>query len=284
MPLNDMQLLEFMEERHNIWENRNLGLEWPWTQDEILQTYKFTNVYRELDKTTAWFRENIRDEMARNPDVVFATVVYRWFNLIEVGEVIRPYITGGLFGWDKKKIHELLTMHWRKNPIVNGAYIIRSPEGYSKLDGILELIDQFIELYPGILLDLGCCTSLQKAHQVFLRIPLIGQFMAYEIVSDLRWTSLLWSADDILTWANPGPGARRGLARHYGTWPKLATDNKRCVAQMQEILKEAKEIWPTRWPDLEMREIEHSLCEYDKYRRVIQGEGKPKAKFHYKGE
>ncbi len=30
------------------------------------------------------------------------------------------------------------------------------------------------------------------------------------------------------------------------------------------------------WPPLELREIEHSLCEFDKYERVRLGEGKPK--------
>ena len=30
-------------------------------------------------------------------------------------------------------------------------------------------------------------------------------------------------------------------------------------------------------PVLEMREIEHSLCEFDKYQRVKNGEGKPRS-------
>ena len=38
------------------------------------------------------------------------------------------------------------------------------------------------------------------------------------------------------------------------------------------------------WIDgLEMRDIEHCLCEYDKYERVRLGEGRPRAKYKYKG-
>jgi len=30
-----------------------------------------------------------------------------------------------------------------------------------------------------------------------------------------------------------------------------------------------------------MREIEHSLCEFDKYERTRLGEGRPRAKYNY---
>jgi hypothetical protein len=33
--------------------------------------------------------------------------------------------------------------------------------------------------------------------------------------------------------------------------------------------------------DLEMRDIEHSLCEFDKYERVRLGQGKPRSKYTY---
>ena len=32
---------------------------------------------------------------------------------------------------------------------------------------------------------------------------------------------------------------------------------------------------------LEMRDIEHCLCEFDKYERVRLGQGKPRAKYKY---
>ena len=50
------------------------GLPAPWTDDRILRDYYFTNVYRELDKTTVWFRENVRDPLRDDPRVIFATV------------------------------------------------------------------------------------------------------------------------------------------------------------------------------------------------------------------
>jgi len=46
---------DFMKERMNIWHRRNSGLPAPWTEDEVIQKYRFTNIYRELDwQTQVW--------------------------------------------------------------------------------------------------------------------------------------------------------------------------------------------------------------------------------------
>ena len=64
------------------------GEPYPWTDDPILQKYKFTNVFREDDATTVWFRENMRDELCEHSDVILATIIFRWFNLVETGKVL----------------------------------------------------------------------------------------------------------------------------------------------------------------------------------------------------
>jgi hypothetical protein len=38
--------------------------------------------------------------------------------------------------------------------------------------------------------------------------------------------------------------------------------------------------WPHEWPAWEMREVEHTLCEFDKYERARLGEGRPKQRFN----
>ena len=42
------------------------------------------------------------------------------------------------------------------------------------------------------------------------------------------------------------------------------------------VMRDVKEM-------LEMRDIEHSLCEFDKYERVRLGQGAPRSKYTYKG-
>ena len=49
-----------MFERQMIWKRRFLDQKpRPWTDDPILRDYKFTNVYRELDRNSQWQIRNI---------------------------------------------------------------------------------------------------------------------------------------------------------------------------------------------------------------------------------
>lgn len=46
------EIQDFAIERQLIWEKKTKGLDWPYTNDKVLQTYKFCNIYRELDRQT----------------------------------------------------------------------------------------------------------------------------------------------------------------------------------------------------------------------------------------
>ncbi|GAF76676.1 unnamed protein product [marine sediment metagenome] len=48
---------------------------------------------------------------------------------------------------------------------------------------------------------------------------------------------------------------------------------------LPELLTWVNSNWPDDWPLWEMREVEHTLCEFDKYERVRLGEGTPKQLF-----
>jgi len=120
---------------------------------------------------------------------------------------------------------------------------------------------------------------MREVHEWLVKFPLIGDFGAYEIVCDLRWTKLLDKAPDTMEWANPGPGAMRGLNRLHGRDVKRHVPREQYIREMRELLYVSHQFWPTpseHWPALEMREIEHTLCEFDKYERVRLGEGRPR--------
>ena len=73
----------------------------PWTDDPILQEFKFCQVFREDDRTTRWFRTHIREPLANSSDVIMATIIFRWFNFIPTG---RTLIENDLLvNWDGDK-------------------------------------------------------------------------------------------------------------------------------------------------------------------------------------
>ena len=59
----------YARKRHEIYLKRKAGEPPPWTDDPILQQYRFTNVFRELDKTTLWFKKYVRGPMRKSPEV-----------------------------------------------------------------------------------------------------------------------------------------------------------------------------------------------------------------------
>ena len=257
-------------ERYLIKIRRDAGHNSPWTKDKNLQSWRFCNVHREDDKTTAWFRENIRSKLS-GLDVARATLIFRWFNRIEVGELIKPFLLGK---WNEVAVHDILFEQRFQygDPVVTGAYMIRTPEGMNKLDGVLYSIRYALpelELIPQ-------CGSLYEYWRWLLPIHNMGPFLAYEIVSDLRWTDVLGHATDINTWANAGPGCAKGLGR-VATGQRKQFNRHNDQEQLMEIMREIyrlaqdKNFWP--WPDKpwEMREVEHWACEFEKYCAAREG-------------
>jgi hypothetical protein len=247
-------------ERYLIKLNREAGHEPPWTADPIFREWRFCNVHREDDKTTMWFKQNIRTQL-QGEKLIAGTVIFRWFNRIETGEVIKDLILGD---WSSKKAEKRLR---NVRPIVTGAYMIRTPEGMNKLEGVLYYIDRALPVIGDMPL-----TSLEDAWKFLVDVKGLGPFLAYEIVTDLRWTHLLKKSPDIMTWANPGPGCVRGLGRavsnnrkHFS--PAMEDRRGKMLEIMAEILEMSRKNrhWPNDWPQWEMREVEHWACEFAKY-------------------
>lgn len=255
-------------ERWTIHQKRLRGEPPPWTADPILARYRFCNVFREDDKTTAWFRSKVRDPLRNSPRVLLATVAFRWFNRIETGEAILPWLLGD---WDPEAVRHTLA---GRQPITTGAFMVKTPPGLNKLDGLLQCIDNVRQDQDRLLARIHEGSSLQSAWFLLREFPYLGNFMAYEIVSDLRHTKLMEHALDIDRWACAGPGCARGLGWVLEGEPARFSYNS--DVQQEEMCSWMREIvyrstlprfWPKDWPKWEMREAEHWSCEVWKYVR-----------------
>jgi hypothetical protein len=239
------------------------------------------------------------------------------FNRIEVGEAIFCQNIIPLAGYPKRGVidnsknvtsfdmylHSRDSRHLKRaivghvgprGPYATGAYIISSPPGYSKLDGILRVIGMFnsdTHSFPELrsaarevdwrtvaeqLREPGI--TLEATWRWLRQYDYLGGFHSYEIVTDLRHTALLNKAPDVMTWANVGPGARRGMNRVLGVDKNKRTSDEDVQDGMRLLLKMSRlrENWPQKkdWPAWELRDVEHTLCEFDKYERMRTGEGR----------
>lgn len=278
----------YARERYQIMLRRRSGQPGPWTDDSILREFRFCNVFREDDKTTTWFREHVREPLRDSPHVLWATLVHRWFNRIRTMEVLNDSALGIARGeFHPDAIRERLHHSLAPGPYITAAYMIKTPAGMNKIDGLLWCLGK---IHPDVEHLAAHMrpeeATLEGVWEVLREYPYLGDFMAYEIVTDLRHTALLDHAEDIYTWANPGPGAARGLARVEGR--SLGYYNRHKQADRQQLILGMRRLleatndnnnWPGEWPCWELRDVEHTLCEFDKYDRVRCGQGRPKEKF-----
>lgn len=283
MSLNAQPLWDWITERHRIYLKKAAGEPPPWTTDEAMLTYRFCNVFRELDRVTVWLRENWREPYADNPQLWIAMCLARQVNwpetLAEVGFPERTY--------DADAVQQKLEARKaRGEKVYTGAYMISAPAGeyagMAKPEYTAHVVvgapwrarNEFEAMFAG-----GRQPTLQEVHAWLRRFRGWGDFMAYEVVTDLRHTRYLCNAPDINTWAVAGPGAIRGLHRLHGRDYKKALSQDQACAEMRELLDLSRTALPDWIPALELREIEHSLCETDKWLRVAAGQGRLRSKY-----
>lgn len=267
----------FINERHRIYCNRNKGNAKPWTDDEILQSYKFTNIFRQLDTGTLVLHEMLNVRKKINPKILIHTIIwYRLFNLADHGIYFRD--KGFLPGpTDLKEYMD--GKNKRAERIFTSAHMTTGQLGRDKVDTYIDAMQMAWDSRETIARIIKNNNSMEDTFEYLKTLMMIGPFVAYEIVCDFRWVPLLNKAKDINTWANVGPGAARGL-RRLGMPATLDS--------MLELLKISRRyigghVKTCTWP-FELREIEHSLCEFDKYMRSLKDGGRPRQKYDGGGE
>ena len=262
---------ETARERYHIMLRRKNKEPAPWTDDQVLRDFYFCNVFREDDKTTAWLRKNIRNRLrsATPEHIVKAIAAFRWFNYIPTGELIKDTLVAK--GWNAAAVRYLLR---KEKQLWSGAYIIMPLPGQKvrKLDGVCQCMRKLDA--KGVAKVAAETKSLELTHQKLMDSQGMGPFMAYEVISDLLHTKVLRKATDRYTWANPGPGCKRGLDWVYDKKHTMSKAGRlEMLNHMRELLALSQQAcnWPEDWPAWDMRTVEHWLCEYDKYRRGQAG-------------
>ena len=273
---NINNFFDYINERHNIYLKRQKREPFPWTGSEILQTFSFCNVFRELDTVTIWIRQNWRELYPDHPNLPFAMAMARQINWPETLEEL-----GFPEHWNPERIKAIMQGRMdRGEKVYTGAYMLTGTLGGTKVEQTIDkILTPLYENPPPIHHN-----SLQNTWAEYLPYAGFSGFMAYEVVTDLRHTKHLENAEDIMTWASAGPGAKRGLNRIHNRELKKTIKKEQLTEEMMDLLDYSVEILEPHVPALEMREIEHCLCEFDKYERTRLFEGRPRSKYKYKGE
>ncbi len=271
------RFVKFVYAREAVRRAKEAGKPWPWTDDPILQKYRFCNVRRNDDKETRLIHTHWLHPNAADPDLWFAMTVARvvnwWPSLLPVGYPVP---------WNPNAFS--LILEGRKamgEKVFTGAYMV-STNG--------TVIDSKISYVADYLLTPAWAAraklrptredSLDSFHRRLMHCNGLGSFMAAQVVADVKYAAdnPLAKAEDWWTWAASGPGSRRGLNRVLGKPPSAPWTEAGWRAAFEELrVAVLPLLLKAKVGRLSGQDLQNCLCEYDKYERVRLGEGKPRS-------
>ena len=281
--------LSFINARHRIYLARREGGPKPWTDNPILQNYRFCNVYRELDTVTIWIRENIRERWEGHRDLWFLLALARRINWPDtLAEIFADGKVWKRDKYDPERLRLLLDARTvRKEKVYTGAYMVTAEHvigetksratAYSNLGRLWDKRQQVRWAN-----EKG--DTLQEVYNQILGGGFAwGSFMAAQVIADLKYDVNYRKKEDWFDFVASGPGSRRGLNRLLENdlaAPFTEDDFKHCLGVLST--EYAEDFTATRgWEPLHYQDIQNCLCEFDKYERVRLGEGRPRSR--YKG-
>lgn len=264
----------WIRERESIRKKREKREKRPWTTDPILIKYRFCNVKRMDDRVSRWLTDNWYTPYQNSPNFAFACSVARQINWPETLEEITPFVFGK---WEPARIKKILERRkYSGQKVYTGAYMLTGTLGGTKIQQTIDKILTPIRRDPPTI----HWDSMEKTHAEYMPRAGYSSFIAGQVVADMVSSGFLEAAD-ALTWAPLGPGSKRGLNRLHGRPLESGISKKQAVEEMVEVYDEmfarAPEIFEDR--KLILMDLQNCLCEFDKYVRVTNGEGRPRSIF-----
>ncbi|MFZ5685711.1 MAG: nucleotide kinase domain-containing protein [Pseudomonadota bacterium] len=212
----------FAARRQAAFEKRLAGEPAPWSDDPILQTYKFCNVFRATDRVSQYMIRNVAyaADAGEFQDRLFQIVAFRTFSNIATWESLRCQ-----FGEAPKLVHlrsprfeaALDRAKTDNGGLYTGAFILCA----SKAFGFDEKHRNHVALFKHMFFEQDLAARIRGANSLEAVVgllqgfPLMGPFMAYQTAIDLNYSDILDFSENDYTQA--GPGALRGLKKAFLT-------------------------------------------------------------------
>jgi hypothetical protein len=283
--------IAFIVERNAIYHRKKAGDPWPWTQNEILQRYRFTNVYREIDKVSIHYQKTIRNRYGEDSIVLPGTVLYRWFNRIETCDALFNQLdlngNRSPFEWYMEDNNLSIlqdTIERSPPPHVTGAYIINGKPGYTKGDGVLLYFHDWCQKPWKSQWEKWAASppSLQRVYEWLREDGTgLGSFMTAQLVADLKYLPSMMNASDWWTWAAPGPGSQRGLNLVLGRPIKQSWNTAEWQEEIQKLrVRENAMLEPLGLGPFHAQDTQNHCCEYSKFCKVMLDQGRPRQVYH----
>lgn len=266
----------FAAERQAVFFRRARGEMRPWTDNPVLAIYKFTNAYRASDRVSQYLIRHViyRDDLPSSPrEVFFRILLFKLFNKIETWELLERALGPITFEDYRFAAYDgVLTRAMQAGRRIYSAAYIMPPGSHAfgrsaKHQNHLLLLERMMA--DRLAERLAQIRTMQEGFEKLRAYPTIGDFLAYQFITDINYSELTdFSEMDFVV---PGPGARDGLRKCFVdpgglNEPELI----RLMADLQEqeferLGLDFQSLWGRR---LQLIDCQNLFCEVDKYARV----------------
>lgn len=277
-------------ERMNIFWKKYNGEQNPWTEDEILNTYKFTNVYRVLDRVSQYLVNHViyTEKQYTPEDMFFRILLFRHLNKIETWQYLEQH--GDVCFDTADGIVDALTDRLSAgHKIYNGCFMITSRfyqndkfawlRGYPKHEAYMRIWNREI-FQSGRIYDFLESSTFEQLLNNFKAVGggsvgIYSDFTAQQHVLDMNYSPLFnFSENDFVVL---GPGSKRGVIWTFGAGAeKHGIDILKWVQEhfeeyMQRFCNDTGMVWnPLPWePVPTLTNLQNCFCELGKYARCI---------------
>jgi hypothetical protein len=205
----------FAAERQDIFFRRLAGEPPPWTSDTVLREYKFTNAFRASDRVSQYLIKNVAYQGPQSPrELFFRILVFKIFNRIDTWELLTMSLGQISFAdYQFDRYDAVLNAALAAGKRIYSAAYIMPPGGREvrKHHGHLQLIERMVrDNVPERLQD---CDSMEKGFAMLRSYPMIGDFLAYQFITDLNYSTLTYFSE--MDFVAPGPGAKDGIRKCF---------------------------------------------------------------------
>lgn len=267
----------FAARRQALYRSRLTGGAPPWTDDGVLQEYRFTNAFRASDRVSQFLIRHViyGEDAVRDPnEIVFRTLLFKMFNKVSTWNHLEEAL--GQIRWadyDFDRYRQALDQASACGPIYSAAYVIPPPRlGEPKKHlNHLRLLELIMRDHLGD--AIAGTDSLADVFERLASYPSLGDFLAFQFTIDLNYSPLLVGDENDFVVA--GPGARDGIRKCFGEGSNgIESEIIRYMTDSQEshferLSLDFSGLFGRR---LHLIDCQNLFCEVDKYARVAHPE------------
>ncbi|HGW4638364.1 putative DNA base hypermodification protein [Acinetobacter baumannii] len=270
---------KFACERQDIYFNRLSKKDLPWTEDPVLKIHKFTNAYRAADRVSQYLIKNViyRDDLPNSAEEIFFRIMlFKLFNKIETWQLLEKKLGAITYkNYSFKTYDDIFQKAMEsKTRIYSAAYIMPSGSssfGFSKKhQNHLQLLEMMMN--DNLVGKLARITKMQQAFELMRSYPTLGDFLAYQFITDINYSELTDFSE--MEFVIPGPGAKDGLKKCFKSNNVNEQELIRFMANHQEqefnrLGLHFQSLWGR---PLQLIDCQNLFCEVDKYSRIVHPE------------